>query len=610
MRSLEHEKIVQAACGYKHSIALTNSGEIYMWGTYEVGDPDTVIRETTLSFANIRPKKLQPVKPNENTKDVIFVKITAGSYHNAAIDKNGFVYTWGDSSAGCLGHEKTNDRAVPTPITCLNEKKAIDIACGEKFTTVIVANKNASISAKCIREFTQNSIQTFKERLNIINDYNTQKKKIRGDRIKKKLTTSPDDEIRIPITKISEKNIAKQITQFYVGDKETKTEPQDSGNNNDSQPTSMTKLDSIKNNPNDDDDGEDEKVIKQPIKRVQTIHASALVAKKKTVFDELDDDSPAKTSYSPQKTFFSTPVPEVIQPVITNKSIAKAKNISYVFDAVTEEINQKSDYYYEFNLKSINQRLVEDYQQPTIKTFSLKPKLKTMKQVEQDLNKKNHVRESSIIKSSKLKGSSTSALLRPQTGKSNNFALDLGESMKVSMHLQSQEDFYNAKSSVRPTSSYSVRTMRQHPTKVLSTRTQTKSPMFDPIKMYEMTRRHEEAEQRNSALVQRKNQYIHDIAAERNFRIKIVQDKKLEIIAQKKFKIEDNSYKRSTEFKNLSEQMKHRKIYIDYVQKNLIKYIGVEYIVSVMKYTIDVCKFLKINKCSNPIIRQTSWKNC
>lgn len=469
-----------------------------MWGTYEVGDPETVVRETTLSFANIRPKKLQPVKPNENTKEIIFVKITAGAYHNAAIDKNGFVYTWGDSSAGCLGHEKTNDRAVPTPITCLNHKKAIDIACGEKFTTVIVANKNASISAKCIREFTQNSIQTFKERLNIINEYNTQKKKIRGDRIKKKLTTSPDDEIRIPITKISEKNIAKQITQFYVGDKEAKTEPQESGNNIDSQPTSMTKLDSTKNNPaagEDEDDGEN---YKKPIKRVQTIHASALMAKKNPYnFDDDLGDSPAKTSYSPQKTFFSTPVPEVIQPVITNKSIAKAKNISYVFDAVTEEINQKSDYYYEFNLKSMNQRLGEDYAPPTIKTFSLKPKLKTMKQVEQDLNKKNHVRESSVVKSSKLKGSS-SAMIRPQTGKSNQFALDLGESMKVSMHLQSQEDFYNMKSSVRPTSSYSVRSVRQHPTKVLSTRSQTKAPMFDPIKMYEMSRRHEEAEQRNS----------------------------------------------------------------------------------------------------------------
>jgi len=47
---LDHEKIVQAACGNKHSIALTNSGEIYMWGQYEVGDPDVVIRETTLSF--------------------------------------------------------------------------------------------------------------------------------------------------------------------------------------------------------------------------------------------------------------------------------------------------------------------------------------------------------------------------------------------------------------------------------------------------------------------------------------------------------------------------------------------------------------------------------
>lgn len=109
-------------------------------------------------------------------------------------------------------------------------------------------------------------------------------------------------------------------------------------------------------------------------------------------------------------------------------------------------------------------------------------------------------------------------------------------------------------------------------------------------------------------MVQRKNKYIHDIAAERNFRIKIVQEKKMELIAQRKFKIEDASYKRSTEFKQLSEQMKHRKVYIDYVQKNLIKYLGATFIASVIKYTIDVCNKIffhllhiltKINRSSN-----------
>ncbi len=63
------------------------------------------------------------MKPTPETKSIVFVKITAGAYHNAALDKDGYVYTWGDSSLGCLGHEKTNDREVPTPILTLSNRK-------------------------------------------------------------------------------------------------------------------------------------------------------------------------------------------------------------------------------------------------------------------------------------------------------------------------------------------------------------------------------------------------------------------------------------------------------------------------------------------------------
>ena len=105
-----------------------------MWGKCEAAKED-VNREQTLSFvriclcvclivkANIRPRKLEPVKAKKSLSEAVFVKVTAGAYHNAAIDKNGFVYTWGDCSSGCLGHEKLSDRPNPTPIISLLQKK-------------------------------------------------------------------------------------------------------------------------------------------------------------------------------------------------------------------------------------------------------------------------------------------------------------------------------------------------------------------------------------------------------------------------------------------------------------------------------------------------------
>ena len=55
IKALENVKIVQAACGYNHSIALTNTGEIYSWGKV-----DAVIKNTQkLSFVNFLPRYLK-----------------------------------------------------------------------------------------------------------------------------------------------------------------------------------------------------------------------------------------------------------------------------------------------------------------------------------------------------------------------------------------------------------------------------------------------------------------------------------------------------------------------------------------------------------------------
>ncbi len=51
IKALENERIVQGACGEKHSIALTNSGEIYMWGKTEGYEQESNLKkEETLSF--------------------------------------------------------------------------------------------------------------------------------------------------------------------------------------------------------------------------------------------------------------------------------------------------------------------------------------------------------------------------------------------------------------------------------------------------------------------------------------------------------------------------------------------------------------------------------
>ena len=63
------------------------------------------------------------IKEGGKTGNTMFVKIVAGSFHNAAIDREGHLYTWGDGSLGCLGHREVRNRYHPTLVRDLADKK-------------------------------------------------------------------------------------------------------------------------------------------------------------------------------------------------------------------------------------------------------------------------------------------------------------------------------------------------------------------------------------------------------------------------------------------------------------------------------------------------------
>lgn len=77
-------------------------------------------------------------------KDIHFLKLSSFGHHNAAIDQNGFLYTWGkkylsnniSSVFDCLGHADEKDYANPTIVKELSKFKTITVGCGEYFTVV------------------------------------------------------------------------------------------------------------------------------------------------------------------------------------------------------------------------------------------------------------------------------------------------------------------------------------------------------------------------------------------------------------------------------------------------------------------------------------------
>jgi len=95
----------KVSAGHDHTIALSESGDIYAWGENEYGQLGD---NTTID-------KLEPVKIT--VIGVKFKDINAGQIHNIALSTTGDIYTWGRNFYGRIGDGTTNDKHVPTKIT-------------------------------------------------------------------------------------------------------------------------------------------------------------------------------------------------------------------------------------------------------------------------------------------------------------------------------------------------------------------------------------------------------------------------------------------------------------------------------------------------------------
>jgi len=84
---IENKNVVQVACGYQHTVCLTEQGEVYSWGR---GRSGALGHGSTEDVA--MPKKV------EGLKDI--TRIECGTDYTMALDKNGKLYAFGDNTYG------------------------------------------------------------------------------------------------------------------------------------------------------------------------------------------------------------------------------------------------------------------------------------------------------------------------------------------------------------------------------------------------------------------------------------------------------------------------------------------------------------------------------
>uniref|UniRef100_A0A8C1IGS1 HECT and RLD domain containing E3 ubiquitin protein ligase 3 n=1 Tax=Cyprinus carpio TaxID=7962 RepID=A0A8C1IGS1_CYPCA len=127
IKKLCEHRISQVMCGNQHCIALSKDGQLFVWGENSSGQ---------LGLGKGEPSTLSP-QPLKSLCGIPLAQISAGGDHSFALSLSGAVFGWGKNSAGQLGLNDEQDRAVPCHIKFLRSQKVVYISCGEEHTAAL-----------------------------------------------------------------------------------------------------------------------------------------------------------------------------------------------------------------------------------------------------------------------------------------------------------------------------------------------------------------------------------------------------------------------------------------------------------------------------------------
>lgn len=135
----ENVFIKSVACGEAHTLLLDSEGKIYSFGWGDDGQLGLGDRDSTssLTMKNMNIMKSFPYK---------ILKISAGAIFSACVDEIGQVYVWGNGELGQLGQgQGIKCSSTPILVESLNEEFIIDVVCGESY--VLTMSQNGKVFA-------------------------------------------------------------------------------------------------------------------------------------------------------------------------------------------------------------------------------------------------------------------------------------------------------------------------------------------------------------------------------------------------------------------------------------------------------------------------------
>uniref|UniRef100_A0A2K5VK04 RCC1 domain containing 1 n=1 Tax=Macaca fascicularis TaxID=9541 RepID=A0A2K5VK04_MACFA len=173
LEALQGLTMAEVAAGGWHSVCVSETGDIYIWGWNESGqlalptrnlaeDGETVAREATglnEDGSQVKrtgrvedgaPAPFIAVQPFPALLDLPLgsdaVKVSCGSRHTAVVTRTGELYTWGWGKYGQLGHEDTTSLDWPRRVEYFVDKQlqVKAVTCGPWNTYVYAVEKGKS----------------------------------------------------------------------------------------------------------------------------------------------------------------------------------------------------------------------------------------------------------------------------------------------------------------------------------------------------------------------------------------------------------------------------------------------------------------------------------
>ncbi|XP_053109606.1 probable E3 ubiquitin-protein ligase HERC6 isoform X2 [Hemicordylus capensis] len=129
--ALDGIPLAQVSAGGAHSFALSLSGVAYGWGrnhAHQLGLSPTPTREQVF-----KPMSVAALR----SLDVTY--ISCGDEHTAVLTENGSIFTFGDDSAGQLGHSSSAQKTGPQKVDWIDGPVS-QLACGSYHTLVLSAS--------------------------------------------------------------------------------------------------------------------------------------------------------------------------------------------------------------------------------------------------------------------------------------------------------------------------------------------------------------------------------------------------------------------------------------------------------------------------------------